>query len=65
MTGSDHTPMIDKMITLGALPISALAIFNSLEKLAVTQWFSKNVLAGIKVLGVLGETAPALNCGLR
>ena len=41
---------------MGALRFSALAVFGSLEQLAVPRWYKRNVLASIKVLGVQGET---------
>ena len=50
--------MIEKNLqrSVGALCFSALAVFKSLEQLAVPRWYKRNVLAGIKVLGVQGET---------
>ena len=57
--GADHTPMIEKNITLtkrGSLRFSALVVFTSLEQLAVPRWYKRNVLADVKVLGVQGET---------
>ena len=34
----------------------SVGVFDSLKQLAVPGWYKKNVLAGVKVLGVQGET---------
>ena len=41
---------------MGAWQFSALAVSDSLEQLAVLQWYEKNMVAGVKDLGIQGET---------
>ena len=51
--------MIEKKLTLtrrGCTGFLAVAVIDSLEQLALPRWYEKNVLAGVKVLGVQGET---------
>ena len=55
---STHAGKIYRQIQrcLGALRFSAVAVFDSLEQLAVLRWYEKNMVAGVKDLGILGET---------
>ena len=48
--------MIVYQQSVGAWPFSALAVSDSLKQLSVPRWYKKNMLAGVKDLGVQGET---------
>ena len=54
---ADHTPMVYNSNKVGVhRAFSAFAVLNSLKQLVVPRYYKKNVLVGVKVLGVLGET---------
>ena len=45
-----HAAMAQRLQSVGAQHFSVLAISDSLKQLAVSRWYKKNVVAGVKDL---------------